>query len=454
MTHAAPAVLLKADVIPSHLIAQLDAGEVPLSGLPAALGLPRTMKNGVYSRLAKMVKAGLAPSTLLRFSSVSSLHDRLGDVVTPDLEKSDTAAAAQVDSLRRKLGDMTARARAAEGRIEEESALASVIAGLTASKATPPDWLRADFIPHTEPLQESVPIVILTDWHLGEVVKPGEAGGYTYNAAIAHDRVRRSVEKAIHLTKDSLKGLRFPGVVCALGGDLVSGALHPELAESDEYSVLKSILVARDLVVGAINALKSEFGLVFVPCAVGNHGRAFDRKPRAKGYAHRNIDWLIYELVATHFSDDPCVTVVNPDAGETLFKIYGRTFLLSHGDQLGTRGGDGIIGAIGPIIRGSLKTLKSLGSLGHDIDHLIVGHWHQQIHLPQVTVCGSLKGPDEYTMRMLRAPAEDPSQTLMVVHPEHGITFRQALFLRDEHCPNRSQASTDKRWLAVFGDAA
>lgn len=446
-------VLLKSDLVPADLLNRLDRDDLTLSGLIAELGLPQSQKNGVYGRIARQIKVGLAPESLLRFGSLREPFDRLGEVLTPDLDAPETKTAAQVDSMRRKLAEMTSRARAAEQRADEENALASVIAGLTASEPTPPDWLRADFVPFIETLQESVPIVVLTDWHLGEVVKPGEAGGYTYNAAVAHDRVRRSVEKAIHLTKDSLKGLKFPGVVCALGGDLVSGALHPELAESDEYSVLQSILVARNLVVGAIDALKSEFGLVFVPCAVGNHGRAFDRKPRAKGYAHRNIDWLIYELVATHYRDDPRVTVVNPDAGETLFKIYGRTFLLSHGDQLGTRGGDGIIGAIGPVMRGSLKTLKSLGSLGHDIDHLIIGHWHQQLHLPQVTVCGSLKGPDEYTMRMLRAPAEDPSQTLIVVHPEHGITFRQAIFLRDEHCPDRSRTFNDSVWVSVFCEA-
>lgn len=251
-----------------------------------------------------------------------------------------------------------------------------------------------------------------------------------------------------------MAGLQYPGIICALLGDMVSGSLHPELAESDEFSIFKSILKVRDLIVATIKALADEFGRVFVPTAVGNHGRILDRKPRAKGYSERNVDWLVYQIVAREFASDPRVTVMVPDSGETVFRVYGRTFLLTHGDMLGTKGGDGIIGALGPIMRGSMKTLRSVASLGLDIDHLIVGHWHQSIHLPQVTVNGTIKGPDEYALKFLRAPAEDPSQTLMILHPDHGITFRQPIFLKDDACPDRSRAATSNRWVEVMGDAA
>jgi len=453
VTHSAPHILLKSDVIPANIIARLDAGEVPLSSLPSALGLPRTQKNGVYARVAKMVKAGLAPASLLRFSSIASIHSRLGDVVTPDLETSDTATAAQVDSLRRRLSDMSARAREAEERLEAEEGLRDVLAGIIATPAAPPSW-STDWVPHLGGAQ-SVPILVLSDWHLGETVDPKTAGGYAYNLAIAEDRVRRSIEKTILLTRQHLSGLEYPGIICAMAGDLVSGGIHSELAETDELGIIKSVLRARDLAVATIEHLKREFGKVFVPTSVGNHGRIFDKRPRAKQYAERNADYLIYCLLADHFRDDQSVSIMVPESGETIFSVYGLKILLTHGDQIGTKGGDGIIGALGPISRGTMKTSRSLDSLGQRVDHIIMGHWHQALFLPTVTVTGALKGPDEYSLRMLRAPAEDPSQTLMLVHPEHGITFRQSLFLKDEWCPDRSKVATDKRWLSVFqGDAA
>lgn len=431
--------------IPRRILLALAAGDMTLLEAQRETGM---LKNRFFRTVAKMILAGDAPDDLLRFASIKSVYDTL----SPDAVQ--TAEACEVAALRRKLRDAQARARDAEERSRDENALAEIIGGLVAAPANPPHWVT-DSVSHIiNGKTASVPILCLGDWHYGERVNPAEAGGYKFDAAIAEDRIRRAVEKTVSLTRDALAGLEYPGIVCALLGDMTSGALHPELAESDEYSVFMSILRVRDLIVGAIRALADEFGRVFVPTAVGNHGRSFDRKPRAKGYTERNSDWLIYQLVARHFENDPRVTVMVPDAGETVFRVYGRTFLLSHGDQLGTRGGDGIIGAIGPVMRGSLKTLRSVQSLGVDVDHLIIGHWHQSIYLPQVTVNGTIKGPDEYALRMLRAPAEDPSQTLLVMHPEHGVTFRQPLFLKDEACPDRTREATSNRWIEVMGDAA
>lgn len=96
-----------------------------------------------------------------------------------------------------------------------------------------------------------------------------------------------------------------------------------------------------------------------------------------------------------------------------------------------------------------------MSSLDIDIDHILMGHWHQSIYLNDVTVGGSLKGPDEYAMNLLRTRADDPSQMLILVHPEYGITTRMPIFLRDEWCPERSKKSKDARWVAAFDlDAA
>lgn len=431
--------------IPRRILLALSAGDMTLLDAQRETGLK---KNKLFRAIAKLVLRGDAPDDLLRFQSIKTVYDTL----SPDAVQ--TVEAGEVASLRRKLKEAQTRARDAEEIARDQNSLAEIIGGLIAAPAKPPSWVT-DSVSHIiNGKTSSVPILCLGDWHYGEVVRPSEAGGYQFNAEIAESRIRKTIEKTVSLTRDALAGLEYPGIICALLGDMTSGALHPELAESDEYSVFMSILRVRDLIVGAIRSLADEFGRVFVPTAVGNHGRLLDRKPRAKGYSQRNTDWLVYQLVARHFEGDPRVTVMVPDSGETVFRVFGRTFLLTHGDQLGTRGGDGIIGAIGPIMRGSLKTLRSVQSLGIDIDHLIVGHWHQSIYLPQVTVNGTIKGPDEYSLKLLRAPAEDPSQTLMVMHPQHGLTFRQPLFLKDDACPDRTRQSVTDRWIEVLGDAA
>lgn len=435
-------VLTPAQIIPADIMSMLASGAIGLNEAHRRIG---GSKSNFFRRIAKNVKAGVAPTSVLRFATVKTEYDRLGTVhAAVETGKasgnSDRVVAAE------------ARAREAEKRLRDMTSLNAILAGISSIPVRPePLWLSEQKTSE----DESVPILVLTDWHLGERVDPAQTGGYAFDVAIAKSRISQTVDRTIAMTRRHLAGLRYPGIVVALGGDMVSGGIHSELAETDELSLIASVITARDVLVSAITRLADEFGQVFVPTALGNHGRFMDRKPRAKGYAERNADFLIYEFLGQAFKDDPRVHIVNPAAGETIFSVYGRNFLLTHGDRIGAKGGDGIIGPIGPITRGSFKTANSLESLGVPVDHIVMGHWHRSIFLPNTTVCGSLKGPDEYALRMLRVPAEDPSQTLIVVHPEHGITFRQPIFLKDDACPDKgARRDAGKGWCSVFSDAA
>jgi hypothetical protein len=55
------------------------------------------------------------------------------------------------------------------------------------------------------------------------------------------------------------------------------------------------------------------------------------------------------------------------------YRVYGLRFLLNHGDMLGVKGGDGIIGAIGPIMRGEIKKSGQSAALGLEYDINIMG---------------------------------------------------------------------------------
>lgn len=444
--------------IPAHIVAAIADSELSLRGAERELGISRRQ---VTDRLGIMVARGLAPDTLLEISGVRAAFDREtaepAPAATPDtIETPEHILDRRLDRERRETSKFRRRARDAEAEAEELRQLADVLSGLHEEPVTAPDWLSPDdWVPHLD--VPSVPVLMLADWHLGEVVDPAQTYGYRYDVSIADARIKTTVDRTIRLLRENLAGVRYPGIVLACVGDLVSGSIHGELAESDELEILPSIIRARDLMVGVIDRMKNEFGRVFVPTATGNHGRIFDRRPRAKGYAERNADFMVYQLLASHYRDDPAVTVAASKSGETIFEIFGITFLLTHGDQIGAKGGDGLIGSIGPIMRGQMKTVRALSTLDVEIDHILMGHYHQTLYLPRVTVGGCLKGPDEYAVRLLRAPVEDPSQTLMLIHPEHGITFRQPVFLRDEHCPSGKKKDDPMQgpWLTVFDtDAA
>jgi predicted phosphodiesterase len=173
----------------------------------------------------------------------------------------------------------------------------------------------------------------------------------------------------------------YPGIVVCLGGDMISGDIHEELFATNDRTPQQCINDLTDLISAAVERLADHFGKVFLPCVVGNHGRS-SRKPRMKGRVFTSHEWNIYCNLERHFRRDPRVQFLIPGDTDAYFMVYGHRFLLTHGDSLGVKGGDGIIGAIGPIMRGSIKVRNSEVEIGKKVDTILMGHWHQTLWLP------------------------------------------------------------------------
>jgi hypothetical protein len=207
------------------------------------------------------------------------------------------------------------------------------------------------------------------------------------------------------------------------------------------------VLRCVELLSWALGEMLAAFGAVYVPCASGNHGRA-TQKPEFKRYVWKNFDWLIYQVLARHFANEPRITFDIPDTNEVHYRVFGQRYLAMHGDMLGVKGGDGIIGSLGPIARGETKVGKQASALGLDYDVLVIGHWHQMLWLPRVIVSGTLKGWDEYAKNALRAPPAPPCQPLWFVHPRRGITSRWEIQVEEP------RAGQGEDWVSVRRAAA
>jgi hypothetical protein len=102
---------------------------------------------------------------------------------------------------------------------------------------------------------------------------------------------------------------------------------------------------------------------------------------------------------------------------------------------VGVKGGDGIIGAIGPIMRGEIKKSGQSAALGLEYDINIMGYWHQELNLPRAIVSNTLKGFDEYARLQLGAKPTRSTQPLWFVHPTHGITARWSVYVDEPTKP-------------------
>lgn len=330
------------------------------------------------------------------------------------------------------------------GGIDDEAIL-SILGVLSEAPCSPPQWVSRIPARSAKGTPE-VPVTIWSDWHMGEVVSSAEVGGVNaYNLSIAEKRVQRLVDATINLCANH-GPKNYPGIVVNLLGDFVSGGLHPELAKTDEEEVLPTVLRCRDLLVAALRRMADAFGSVYCPCTAGNHGRATP-KPEYKRYSYKNFDWLVYQLLRREFADDPRIVIDVRASNEVHYKVYGTRILAMHGDMLGVKGGDGIIGAIGPIVRGEFKTRNQAASFGQDFDLLLVGHWHQSLWLPRAIVANTLKGFDEYAKNALRAPPSPPSQPLFFLHPTRGITSRWEIQVEDKAAP-------ESEWLSFLREPA
>ncbi len=307
-----------------------------------------------------------------------------------------------------------------------------------------PEWVSETFT--HQPGTPGIPITMWSDWHWGEVVRPEEVGGAnSFNLEVAQIRVKALVDSVHDLCMNHMINPQYPGIVVCLGGDMISGDIHEELARTNALDTAPALLDLQGVLIGALTKMADSFGRVFVPCVVGNHGR-MTAKPRAKSRVHTSYEWLLYCQLERHFKNDPRFKFKISSDTDVVFSVYGHKYLLTHGDSLGVKGGDGIIGAIGPIMRGTVKLRNSEKSVGREFDTVIMGHWHQSLFLPGAIVNNALKGYDEYARTFLRVPATRPSQALWFTHPKRGITFATQVYVDQDKTPDHSE--TDGGWVS------
>ncbi len=296
---------------------------------------------------------------------------------------------------------------------------------------TPPDWLITP--PEKSSHSAGVPTLFCSDWHWGEVVDKSQIAGVnnSFNLRIAHERVRCLVESSIDLMFNHMVNPNYEGIVLALGGDMFSGdVLHEELTESNEITTMQTMLDLLGVLIWVINQLLEKFPNVFIVGVTGNHGRN-TRKIRHKGRAYTSFDWLLYQLLKRHYHPydgkaDQRVSFLIPDGPDALFKVYNTRYCLTHGDQF--RGGDGITGALMPIMRGDHKKRSRNSQIDQEYDVLMMGHFHTLWQSRRLIVNGSIKGYDEYAYN-LNLPYEPPSQSLTFTHPDRGITFSVPVYV-------------------------
>jgi hypothetical protein len=377
-------------------------------------------------RMAEAVKRGLVKKKDLEAATQRAGEIKKGMIIEPGFKIEDSAG--RILQLQDTISDLRARLRDQQREGLDEQYIKEKILGLF------DDSKLVDVPPWTMTVKKTgrtvgIPITVWSDWHCGEKVFPSQVNGVNkYDMTIFRERVRRLVERTIDLLKNHMVNPNYPGIIVALIGDLVSGGIHDELMATDQVTIMPVVLEVFGIVKWALNQLAEAFGHVWLIGLSGNHGRA-TKKIWAKHRNFTSFDWLICKFLAEYFQNDPRFSFMVPDGLDARVVVYGHPYLFTHGDRLG-RGGDGIIGSAGPIIRGTVRKQARDSQINQDFKTLVHGHYHQYDPGMRIVGNGSLIGYSEYAY-VEGFPFEVPQQALWIHHPERGLTFHMGVQVED-----------------------
>lgn len=268
----------------------------------------------------------------------------------------------------------------------------------------------------------ATPVLMLSDLHLDEVVDLHEMDGMNeYSRAIAERRLHRVVEGTVKLLKRYVAGIELDGLLLAIIGDVITGAIHDELDRTNEAPPAASIAYWVPVIASAIVWLADELDVpIHVPCVDGNHDRFYGKTP-TKQRAESSLAWIIYNWLADHLRDDDRISFGITVSNEQLVDVYSTTLLLSHGDSFRSSGGVG--GLYPSMLKWLLRRHDLYTTTKRDFDYACIGHWHQTLWGPDFFVNGSLKGYDQYAKHG-GFGFEVPQQQLFLVTPERGVVQR------------------------------
>ena len=267
---------------------------------------------------------------------------------------------------------------------------------------------------------EAAAVVMASDWHVEEVVRPEAVSGLNeYNLEIADARIKKFFGGIHKLTRIERAGIDIKTLVLILGGDFLSGYIHEELEESNELSPTQTIIWLRDRLVSGINSLRSEGGFdrIVIPCVVGNHGRTTKKKRIATSTAN-SYEWLLYHFLARELPD--CDWHI-AEGYHLYLDVFGKILRIHHGDGLRYQGGIG--GLTIP-----LEKAIAAWNKGRVADLDLFGHWHTFQQSQKWLSNGSLIGYSPFAVE-IKAPFEPPQQTYFLLDAKRGRTGTWPIFV-------------------------
>ena len=260
-----------------------------------------------------------------------------------------------------------------------------------------------------------VPVLVLSDWHVGETVFRDDVpnGCNEYSISIAKERAQKIVSRAVWLMQNSGDLISQDTMVCALLGDFMTGIIHEELERNAVFSELEEQELVSEILSGVIKFLleNTSYKKIIIPTCHGNHGRN-THKMHIKGSARTSYEHFVYRQLAKEYKDEKRLEFVIGKSYHTLINIGDVRVRFHHGDGIKSMGGIGGVAI-------PLNKAVARYNVAYRADLDIIGHFHQMLDGGNWVINGSLIGYSAYAAK-IGCPFELPRQALVLVHPKRG----------------------------------
>jgi hypothetical protein len=324
---------------------------------------------------------------------------------------------AEAARLKSELSTLRKKYESALHRLEAEK---DAVASLTALSD-----VKSKKIDRKRPKQsrpEATAILVLSDWHVEEEVRPETCRNLnTFTLDVADRRIQQLVQRASMLIEHEkhLTGIRR--IVVAALGDFITGHIHDDLVEVTQLAPLAATRWAGERLGGVIDAMQ-EIAPVLVATCSGNHGRS-TKFPRMATENDHSFEQHLYLTMAGQEKRK----TVEWQVGEGYLNninLDGFIVRAHHGHAI--RFGGGVGGLTIPANKAIANWNQAQRA---DLD--IFGHWHCFSWLPYRFVAnGCLIGHNAFADR-IKAEYQPPSQSLVIIDHEHGrVTKVLPIFLK------------------------
>lgn len=257
-----------------------------------------------------------------------------------------------------------------------------------------------EVVPYTYVEEEKEMIIMLSDLHRGLGI---DSYFNTYNKDILTDRLSRYAARIKAIKKRHDVNVRH----VVLLGDIISGAIHPNLRIENNENVVEQIIMAAEAISRFMFEMVKTFGWVKVHSVSGNHSRIFQNKrERVKG---ENLDKLIpFYLKAKLQKWDNvvfCENYIDESIGSfELFNDENQLVYFVHGDK------DNVDNVV------SKLTLMT----GVQPKYVLMGHLHtnelRTVYNTKVIRSGCIGGSDNFCID--HRLYNDPEQAVAVCDRE------------------------------------